>query len=278
MSSVQLWSNSTTCNYKKEDSALEAKLVSFENLKKTKIFLGSPGIKISNICFCFVYSKLKKMIGLCWRTRPSHGVSETGEGHLRHRRKRTRFHKSLVFHLWLLHCLNWIQAIRFPKKEAILVVEVVLLFADNTLIMCDIDDNQILNLDHIFLCFETISELKVNLQKSELVAVGEVLYIEELASILCYNISPLPLRYLGLPLGDLFKSKAIWDGVVKKIEKKGWLVGRSLTLIKSTLSSIPTYFLSLFPLPAGIARRLERLQRDRLWECLGKEPKMHLVN
>jgi hypothetical protein len=42
------------------------------------------------------------------------------------------------------------------KKEAILVVEVVLLYADNTLIMCDIDDDQILNLDHIFLCFETI--------------------------------------------------------------------------------------------------------------------------
>jgi hypothetical protein len=53
-----------------------------------------------------------------------------------------------------------------------------LLFADDTLIMCDADVDQIHNLDHILLCFEAISGLKVNLQKSELVAVGEVPYIE----------------------------------------------------------------------------------------------------
>lgn len=49
-------------------------------------------------------------------------------------------------------------------------------------------------------------------------------------------------------------------------------------LIKSTLSSLPTYFLSLCPLPVGIARRLERLQRDFLWDGMGGEPKFHLVN
>lgn len=47
--------------------------------------------------------------------------------------------------------------------------------------MCDVDVDQIHNLDHILLCFEAISGLKVNLQKSELVAVGEVPYIEGLA-------------------------------------------------------------------------------------------------
>jgi hypothetical protein len=95
-----------------------------------------------------------------------------------------------------------------------------MLFADDILIMCDVDVNQILNLDHILLCFKAISGLKVNLKKSKLVAVGEVPYIEELANILSCNISSLPLRYLGLPLGAPFKSKAIWDGLVEKIEKK----------------------------------------------------------
>lgn len=47
-----------------------------------------------------------------------------------------------------------------------------LLFADDTLIMCDADVDQIHNLDHILLCSEAISGLKVNLKKSELVAVG----------------------------------------------------------------------------------------------------------
>jgi hypothetical protein len=54
--------------------------------------------------------------------------------------------------------------------------------------------------------------------------------------------------------------------------------GGRLTLIKNTLSSIPTYFLSLFPLPAGIAKRLERIQRDFLWDSPGGENNLHLVN
>jgi len=160
-----------------------------------------------------------------------------------------------------------------------------MLFADDILIMCDVDVNQILNLDHILLCFKAISGLKVNLKKSKLVAVGEVPYIEELANILSCNISSLPLRYLGLPLGAPFKSKAIWDGVIETMEKRlaSWKKiylskGGRLTLIKSTLSSMLTYFLSLFPLPAGIAKRLERFQRDFLWDNLGGEHNLHLVN
>jgi len=38
-----------------------------------------------------------------------------------------------------------------------------LLLADDTLIICDVDADQIHNLDHILLCFEAISGLKVNL-------------------------------------------------------------------------------------------------------------------
>jgi hypothetical protein len=124
-----------------------------------------------------------------------------------------------------------------------------MLFADDTLILCDADVDQIRNLDHILLCLEAISGLKVNLQKSKLVAVGEVPHIEELANILCCNIPSLLLRYLGLPLGAPFKTKALWDEVVDKMEerlasrKKIYLSkGGRLTLIKSTLSSIPTYF------------------------------------
>jgi hypothetical protein len=70
-------------------------------------------------------------------------------------------------------------------------------------------NDQILNLDPIFLCFEAVSGLKANLQISELVVIGEVPHIEELARILYCSISSLPLRYLGLPLGAPFKSKAI---------------------------------------------------------------------
>jgi hypothetical protein len=51
-----------------------------------------------------------------------------------------------------------------------------------------------------------------------------------------------------------------------------------LLSFKSTLSSIPTYFLSLFPIPTRVANRLEKLQRDFLWCGMDETPKFHLVN
>ena len=41
--------------------------------------------------------------------------------------------------------------------------------------------------------------------------------------------------------------------------------GGCLMLLKSTLSSLPTYFLSLFTIPTHVANKIEKLQRDFLW-------------
>ena len=41
--------------------------------------------------------------------------------------------------------------------------------------------------------------------------------------------------------------------------------GGRLILLKSTLSSLPTYFLSLFTIPQTMAARIERIQRNFLW-------------
>ena len=38
--------------------------------------------------------------------------------------------------------------------------------------------------------------------------------------------------------------------------------GGRVTLIKSILSNLPTYFLSLFPIPVFVAILIEKLQRD----------------
>ena len=48
-------------------------------------------------------------------------------------------------------------------------------------------------------------------------------------------------------------------------------------LIKSTLSSLPIYFISLFVIPIRVAARLEKIQRDFLWEGGGLVNKPHLV-
>jgi len=54
--------------------------------------------------------------------------------------------------------------------------------------------------------------------------------------------------------------------------------GGRVTLIKSTLANLPTYYMSLFPLPASIANRIVKLQRNFLWGGLGEEFKFHLVS
>jgi hypothetical protein len=41
--------------------------------------------------------------------------------------------------------------------------------------------------------------------------------------------------------------------------------GGKITLIKSTLLNMPTYMLSLFPIPADVAKHIKKIQQDFLW-------------
>uniref|UniRef100_A0A2N9IB59 Uncharacterized protein n=1 Tax=Fagus sylvatica TaxID=28930 RepID=A0A2N9IB59_FAGSY len=107
------------------------------------------------------------------------------------------------------------------------------LFADDTLIFCGADSEQAWYLRGVFIWFQAISGLKINLSKSELVPVGQVTNVPELAGILGCRVASLPLTYLGLPLGASFKSKSIWVGVVEKMEKRlaGWKRGISYGVV-----------------------------------------------
>lgn len=76
-----------------------------------------------------------------------------------------------------------------------------LLFIDDTLIFCEANLDHLHILRCLFLCFEAVSALKINLAKLELVLVGSVEDVGGLADILGYRVSSLPMKYLGLPLG-----------------------------------------------------------------------------
>jgi hypothetical protein len=86
-------------------------------------------------------------------------------------------------------------------------------------------------------------------------------------------------------VGASYKAVSIWNGVIEKMEHRlaGWKwmylsKGGRLTLLKSTLSNLPTYYFLLFPILVGVANRLDKLQRDFLWGGIGNEAKFHLVN
>ncbi len=160
-----------------------------------------------------------------------------------------------------------------------------LLFADDTLIFSDTNPAHIFNLRLLFTLFEAISGLRINFNNSEMALVGVVAELENLAAILGCKMVQLPITYLGLPLGVNFKSKSIWDPIIEKMERKlaGWQrmylsKGVRVTLIKSTLSSLPTYYLSLFSIPLSVALRIDKIQRDFLWGGIGEGKKFHLIN
>jgi hypothetical protein len=95
-----------------------------------------------------------------------------------------------------------------------------LLFTDDTLVFCDARSSKLQYLRSLFLLFEVVSGLKVNLAKSNLIPVGNVVQMGKLADILGCEVVSLPVKYLGLPLGASYKSTRICDGVIENVENR----------------------------------------------------------
>ena len=67
-----------------------------------------------------------------------------------------------------------------------------LLFADDTILSCDADVEQILHIRLLLLCFQAVIGLKVNVQKSEMVPIEEVDDVHALAEILGCRVGTYP--------------------------------------------------------------------------------------
>ncbi|WKA03333.1 hypothetical protein VitviT2T_021448 [Vitis vinifera] len=159
-----------------------------------------------------------------------------------------------------------------------------LLFADDTIIFCEARKEQLSALSWILAWFEAASGLRINLDKNVLIPVGEVEDIEEMVVELGCKVGLLPTVYLGLPLGAHHKVVSMWDGVEERMRKRlaQWKrqyisKGGRITLIKSTMASLPIYNMSLFRMPKSVANRLEKLQRDFLWGGGSLERKVYLI-
>jgi hypothetical protein len=92
------------------------------------------------------------------------------------------------------------------------------------------------------------------------------------------------MLYLGMPLGAPYKGLSVWNSILEKIERRlaSWQTlylskGGRLTLLKSTLSSLPTYFLSLFTIPASVAQHNRKASKEFSVGWMGDGVKYHLV-
>ena len=95
-----------------------------------------------------------------------------------------------------------------------------LLFVYDTIIFCDVRKEHLTSLSWILAWFEAASGLRINLVQSEVIPIGEVEDIDELAVELGCRVGSLPTVYLGLPLGANHKASSMWDGVEERMRRR----------------------------------------------------------
>ncbi|XP_028055425.1 uncharacterized protein LOC114259593 [Camellia sinensis] len=118
-------------------------------------------------------------------------------------------------------------------------------FADKSILFCEADMDEVVIVKRLLRCFEVLSGFRINYHKSVVCGIGvNDVFLHAFAKLLNCKVQSLPLKFLGLPLGAN--------------------PGR-LTLIKSVLSSLPVYYLSLFKMPKGVAHEIEKIEAAFLW-------------
>nr|KAJ0192616.1 hypothetical protein LSAT_V11C800391510 [Lactuca sativa] len=122
-------------------------------------------------------------------------------------------------------------------------------------------------------CFHVSSGLRVNFHKSKVFGIGTSNHeTSQWANILGCVVGALPFTYLVVPIGANMNLKRNWLPVINKFRSKlsKWKsktlsFGGRLTLVKSVLRNLPTFYLSLFKAPIGVIETLEKIRRRFLW-------------
>ena len=153
-------------------------------------------------------------------------------------------------------------------------------YADDTILFCPPKLDQLLNIKRVLLLNHQASGLRVNFHKSSILGIHiQEQQLNSLASSLLCKTAKFPFTYLGLPIGGNMSRIEMWNPIIESLNKKlaSWKgnllsIGGRLTLIKASLSSLPIYYMSLFPIPKGVAQKIIAIQRQFLWRgCNGKQ-------
>ena len=159
-------------------------------------------------------------------------------------------------------------------------------YADDTILFLQNDLLQAAHFKWILACFEKLSGMKINYNKSDFLTLG---ISEEdklaLARCFCCNIGSFPIKYLGVPLHfNKLKREDIQPIVNKLMNRvagwKGKLLSSAgkLILLRSCLSSIPIYLLSVIKFPKWAIENINSHMANFLWSDQDGKQKYHLSN
>nr|GEV79118.1 hypothetical protein [Tanacetum cinerariifolium] len=147
-----------------------------------------------------------------------------------------------------------------------------LFYADDAIFIGKWERANVITIVRMLNCFFMASGLRINIHKSKLMGIG--VSIEEVnaaANIIRCSTFSTPFTYLSIKVGMSSFRKKSWDEVIGKISArlskwkiKTLSIGGRLTLIKSVLTSLPLYHMSLYKAPLGVLHDLESFRRKFL--------------
>ena len=158
-------------------------------------------------------------------------------------------------------------------------------YADDTMIMVEGSDSNIVNLKFLLLCFEEMSGLKINFDKGEVVVLG---YSEaeqhRIADNLNCRLASFPISYLGMPLAESRILVSGYDPLVGRVASRAepWCgrftsKGSKTVLISSNLASLPMYMMGMYILPEGVHSSFDKELARFFWQAGDGRPKYHMV-
>jgi len=136
-------------------------------------------------------------------------------------------------------------------------------FADDTF-FCKARAQNVFVIKALLNCFELALGLKVNFQKSSVGGVGcNHLLLQHFAVVLNCVTMKTPFKYLGMLVGGCYKRSRFWEEVVEKVRNrlskwKGKFISMDgrLFLIKSMLSALPLFYLSLYKMLTMVMKEI----------------------
>lgn len=129
------------------------------------------------------------------------------------------------------------------------------------------------NLIRILRCYELASGLRVNLCKSKFFGVScSPVELDTLARGFNCGTGSFPFSYLGLPIGVPMGRTVFWNALIEKFRSRlsKWKAaslsfGGRLTLCKSVLGGLGSYFFSIYRAPEKVLEELERIRMRFFW-------------
>ncbi|XP_073359622.1 uncharacterized protein [Aegilops tauschii subsp. strangulata] len=158
-------------------------------------------------------------------------------------------------------------------------------YADDTILMVEGSDEDIAHLKFPLLCFQKMSGLTINFNKSEVMVMG---YPEEewtsIANRLNCRLGTFPTTYLVMPISDnRIQEKDLRPYMANLQHRMEPWHGRWMSkaarvvLINSSMISLLMYLMGLYSLNESLHQEVAKYQSRFFWARKGDKQKYHMV-